>query len=92
VIIEGIVCYSCLTFRHRRRDWEAGRGLFEVALRDGRRFFARAQPRLFDAHNQRIPPYDITEGSNVKISVEGKWMDAVQVVSAVDDSPFTAVG
>lgn len=91
-IVEGIVCYACITFRHRRRGWDEGKGLYEIAFTDGRRLFARTKPRFYNLKNEQIQPYDVAKGSSVRISTKEGWMNAVQVVSAGDDSPFSSIG
>lgn len=60
-------------------------------MSDGRRFFARQQPRLYDVANRRIPPEEIPSGSTVNVNVHDAWMNAVQIVTAVDDSPFLSL-
>jgi hypothetical protein len=91
-IVTGTVAYACITFRHRRRGWTADRGVFEVALTDGRRFFAMTPRPFYDGRNQPVQPFGLSAGSTVNLSVDGNTMQAVQVVTVVDDSPFPIVG
>jgi hypothetical protein len=88
------IVYAALhkTLRYRDEDTK----LFAAALDDGRMFFSRRQPPIYDRNARLVPPREVLPGSFVKIryAIERglKLMEAVQVVNEPrQDSPFDPV-
>lgn len=71
-------------------------GLYAVALENGKTFFSRRQPALYDRQANLISTREVPPGSYVKIKYameHGRHlMEAVQVVTEpAGDSPFDPV-
>ncbi len=88
------IAYAALhqTLHYRDEDTR----LFVAAFNDGRMFFGRRQPPLFDRQAQLIPTREVPPGSyvNVKYSIERglNMMEAVQIVTEPgQDSPFDPI-
>jgi hypothetical protein len=88
------IVYAALhkTLRYRDEDTK----LFAAAFDDGRMFFSRRQPPIYDRNARLVPPREVLPGSIVKIryAIERglKLMEAVQVVNEPrQDSPFDPV-
>ena len=78
--------------RYRGEDTK----LYAAALDDGRMFFSRRPPPLYDKMAMPISLREVLPGSyiNVRYRVERgvNWMEAVQVVHQVEEaSPFDPV-
>jgi hypothetical protein len=80
------------TIRYRDEDTR----LYVAAFDDGRMFFSRHQPPLYDREARLIPAREVLPGSYVKIryAIERGFnlMEAVQVVTEPpQDAPFDPV-
>jgi hypothetical protein len=88
------IAYAALhqTLRYRDEDTK----LYVAAFDDGRMFFSRRQPRLYDRQAQPIPVREVMPGSyvNIKYLIERgiNWMEAVQLVQeTIAECPFDPV-
>jgi hypothetical protein len=86
-VVTGTVGFSSLPYRlHAHAGSE---GLYVIAIADGRQFFARVAPRLFDHARQPMAMQHIARGSRVKLHIDDDgWMDAIQAMELIDDCPF----
>jgi hypothetical protein len=88
------IAYAALhrTRRYRNEDTN----LFVAAFDDGRMFFGRRQPSLYDRQARPIPLMEVLPGSyvNIKFAIERGFnlMEAVQVVrEPSQEAPFDAI-
>ena len=88
------IAYAALhrTLRYRNEDTN----LFVAAFDDGRMFFGRRQPSLYDRQARPIPLMEVLPGSyvNIKFAIERGFnlMEAVQVVrEPSQESPFDPI-
>jgi hypothetical protein len=88
------IAYAALHRTLRYRDEDTN--LFVAAFDDGRIFFSRRQPPLYDRQARPIPAREVLPGSyvNIKFAIERgiNLMEAVQVVTEpIQNSPFDPV-
>jgi hypothetical protein len=88
------IAYAALHRTLRYRDENTN--LFVAAFDDGRMFFSRRQPPLYDRQARPIPAREVLPGSyvNIKFAIEQGFnlMEAVQVVREPPlDAPFDPV-
>ena len=88
------IAYAALHQRLRYRDEETG--LYVVAFDDGRMFYNRRQPPLYDRQARHIPAREVLPGSyvNIKYAIERgfNWMEAVQLIhEPPQKSPFDPI-
>ena len=88
------IAYAALHRTLRFRDEDTN--LFVAAFDDGRMFFSRRQPPLYDRQARSIPAREVLPGSNVNIKFaierDSSLMEAVQVVREPPlESPFDPV-
>jgi hypothetical protein len=88
------IAYAALHRTLRYRDEDTG--LFVAAFDDGRMFFSRRQPPLYDRQAERIPVREVLAGSyvNIKHKIERgiNLMEAVQLVrEPSQEHPFDPV-
>ncbi len=88
------IAYAALHAHLRYRHEDTG--LYVAAFADGRMFFSRFQPRLYDRQARPIPTREVLPGSYVNISyaIERglKMMEAVQLVEEpAEISPFDPI-
>jgi hypothetical protein len=88
------IAYAALhrTLRYRGEDTK----LYVAAFDNGRMFFSRNQPPLYDRQARPIPPKEVLPGSyvNIKFAIERGFnlMEAVQVVrEPPQESPFDPI-
>jgi hypothetical protein len=88
------IAYAALHERLRYRGDDTG--LFVAAFDDGRMFFSRRQPPLYDRQARPIPAREVLPGSyvNIKFAIERGFnlTEAVQLIGEPSqESPFDPI-
>lgn len=78
----GVVSFAALT--DRIHIDAASEGPYALFLLDGRHFYSKTQPRLFDRDRRPVSVRHVPVGSAVKLHTEDGWLLAIQLLEIAD--------